>query len=410
MQQEESRCPPAEDARGCPARLPRNVRLLGLASLLNDIAGEMIFPLIPAFLIHVLHAGKGSLGAVEGVADTTASIVKLYAGGMSDRVGRRKAFVVAGYALAAVSRPVIGLATMPWQVLMVRSSDRFGKGIRSAPRDAMVADSVDAGSRGRAFGYTRAMDHLGAAIGPLLAFAFLWAWPAQLRTLFLLTAIPGLAVVLLVLLGLRERPIDARAGQEFRLTLAPFDRNFRVYLLALVIFTLGNSSDAFLLVRVGELGVSERMVPLLWCVFHVVKSGGSMLAGRAVDKLGPRPLIFAGWIIYALIYLAFSQATTAAQGWGFFLIYGLFYALTEPAERTLVANLVGTDRKGLAFGWFNFATGIAALPSNLIFGWLYDEYGGAVAFSWSAALALCAVALLMIVGRAPSGGKPIVAD
>jgi MFS family permease len=388
-----------DDDRAQTARLPPNVRLLGLTSLINDIAGEMIFPLIPTFLIHVLGAGAGALGAVEGVADTTASIVKLWSGGMSDRVGKRKAFVITGYALAAISRPFIGLATMPWQVLAVRSTDRFGKGIRSAPRDAMVADATEPSARGRAFGFTRAMDHLGAAIGPALAFAFLTVWPDQLRTLFLLTAIPGLLVVLLVWFGLREGPISTSAGGEFRLTLAPFDRKFRLYLVALVIFTLGNSSDAFLLVRAGELGVSTRMLPLLWGAFHIVKSAGSMLAGRAVDALGPRPLIFAGWVIYALIYLAFSQATTAAEGWGFFLIYGLFYALTEPAERTLVANLVGAERKGLAFGWFNFAIGIAALPSNLIFGWLYGEYGATVAFSWSAALALTAVLLLTALGR-----------
>jgi len=385
--------------------LPWNVRLLGLASLINDVASEMIFPLIPAFLIHVLHAGAGALGAVEGVADTTASIVKLWSGDLSDRAGKRKAFVVVGYALAAVARPIIGLASMPWQVLLVRGGDRFGKGIRSAPRDAMIADSTEPGIRGRAFGFTQAMDHLGAAIGPALAFAFLWAWPSQLRTLFLLSAIPGVAVVLLVWVGLRERPIVSRASREFRLTLAPFDRSFRVYLLALVIFTLGNSSDAFLLMRAGELGISERMLPLLWCTFHVVKSSGSLLAGRAVDILGPRPLIFAGWIIYALIYLAFSQATNAAEGWGFFLVYGLFHALTEPAERTLVANLVGPERQGLAFGWFNFAVGIAALPSNIIFGRIYQNFGGEIAFIWGAALALVAVVVLAVVGRSPSASR-----
>ncbi len=395
--------PPSPTATDSPAsppnsRLPWNVRLLGLASLVNDIAGEMIFPLIPAF-IKLLGAGSFALGAVEGVADTTASIVKLWSGGVSDRTGKRKVFVVAGYALAAVSRPLVGLATMPWQVLVVRSTDRFGKGIRAAPRDALVADSTDPANRGRAFGYTRAMDHLGAAIGPVLAFAFLSIWPEQLRALFLLAAIPGLAVVLLVAFGLRERKIATPAGKEFRLSLQPFDRNFRIYLVALTVFTLGNSSDAFLLLRVGELGVSNKMVPLLWCAFHVIKSAGSIFAGRAVDRFGPRPLILAGWIIYAVIYLAFSQATSAAEGWGFFLAYGLFHALTEPAERTLVANLVPGDRQGLAFGWFNFAIGMAALPSSLIFGWIYQSYSAPAAFAWSAALALLAVALLAAVGR-----------
>jgi MFS family permease len=417
---------PAErpaDQAAARAALPRNVRLLGLASLVNDIAGEMIFPLIPRFLIRELGGGTASLGAVEGVADTTASIVKLWSGSLSDRAGKRKIFVVTGYALAAVSRPLVALATAPWQVLVVRSTDRFGKGIRAAPRDAMIADSTTEGTRGRAFGFTRAMDHLGAAIGPLVAFAFLWLWPGQLRTLFLASAVPGLAVVLWVLFGLRDRPASTHAAQEFeslptkpaleddsvlfrevlsersKFTLAPFDRNFLVYLVALVVFTLGNSSDSFLLVRVGELGVSEATLPLLWCAFHVVKSAGSILAGRAVDRFGARPLIYAGWIIYAAIYLAFSLATSALQGWFFFLCYGLFYALTEPAERTLVVSLVQDARTGLAFGWFNLAIGIAALPANLIFGVLYQEFGGQVAFTWSAALAVMAVALLSLVRR-----------
>ena len=376
--------------------------MLGLASLVNDVAGEMIFPLIPVFLLDVLGAGKGALGAIEGVADTTASVVKLFSGALSDRAGKRKIFVTTGYALAAVTRPIIGLATMPWQILLVRFGDRLGKGIRAAPRDALVADSIAPAARGRAFGFTRAMDHLGAAIGPLLAFAFLAAWPGQLRTLFLLAAIPGVLVVLLVLFGLREPPSTTRAGTEFHWTLRPFDRNFRLYLLAMLVFTLGNSSDAFLLVRVRELGVAKEMLPLVWCAFHVVKSGGSLLAGRAVDRFGPRPLIFAGWIIYALIYLAFSAAESALAGWGFFMTYGLFHALTEPAERTMVANLVGPGQKGLAFGWFNLAIGIAALPASLIFGALYEVYGPAIAFSWSAILAMVAAVMLIAVrGRSP---------
>jgi MFS family permease len=394
--------PPA--AEKAPGPLSPNVRVLGLASLINDVASEMIFPLIPTFLLEVLGVGKGALGIVEGVADTTASVVKLFAGGLSDRIGKRKVFVVAGYALAAASRPIIGLATMTWQVALVRAGDRFGKGVRAAPRDALIADSIAPEARGRAFGFTRAMDHLGAAIGPLLAFAFLWAWPTGLRTLFLLALIPGLAVVALVLFGLREPPLATPAGKEFRLTLKPFGRDFRLYLLALVIFTLGNSSDAFLLVRVAELGVAREVLPLVWCAFHVVKSAGSMLAGRAVDRFGPRPLIFAGWVVYGLIYLALAQATGALEGWIFFMIYGVFHALTEPAERTMVANLVSAERKGLAFGWFNFAIGIAALPASVVFGTLYETYGGQVAFGYSALLALAAAVVLAAVRRTAAPG------
>jgi MFS family permease len=380
-------------------RLSRNVRLLGLVSLVNDVAGEMIFPLVPAFLINVLMAGPSVLGAVEGIADSTASIVKLWSGALSDRAGKRKVFVVIGYACGAVSRPLVGLAAAAWQVGLVRFTDRFGKGIRAAPRDAMIADSTESAVRGRAFGYNRAMDHLGAVIGPALAFGFLSLWPGQLRTLFLLTAVPGIAVVMLVVFGLRERPIAAPAAKQFRFTLAPFDRSFRVYLLALVVFSLGNSSDAFLLLRLMDLGVPSEILPLAWGAFHIVKSAGSYLAGPAVDRFGPRPLIFAGWIIYAMIYVAFALSTGAVQGWVFLLLYGSFYALTEPAERTLVANLVGPERQGLAFGWFNFAIGIAALPASVIFGAIYQLYGAQAAFLWGAALALVAVVILGAIGR-----------
>ena len=405
--QEPIAAPAARDTSAPDAsqtKLPRNVRLLGLASLINDIAGEMIFPLVPTFLITEVGGGTASLGAVEGVADTVASVVKLWSGGLSDRAGKRKIFVVLGYALAAVSRPLVSLANAPWHVLLVRSGDRFGKGIRSAPRDAMIAESAAVNARGRAFGFTRAMDHLGAAIGPLLAFAFLWMWPGNYRALFALTAIPGLVVVLTVWFGLRERPLTTHAAKDLPRTLGPLNRNFRWYLAALVIFTLGNSSDSFLLVRVGELGVAAELLPLLWCAFHIVKSAGSILAGRAVDRVGARPLIYVGWIVYALVYLAFAQATNAWQGWAFFLVYGVFYALTEPAERTFVLSLVGERQKGLAYGWFNLAVGIVALPANLAFGLIYQWYGGAAAFGWSAALAAVAVALLSVV-RTPAAGE-----
>jgi predicted MFS family arabinose efflux permease len=222
-------------------------------------------------------------------------------------------------------------------------------------------------------------------------------WPEQLRLLFLLTAVPGLAVVLMLWWGLRERPIHTAADKGFQLSLAPFDRNFRVYLLALAIFTLGNATDAFLLLRAGELGVTAPMIPLLWGAFNLVKSVGSLAAGRAVDRFGPRPLIVGGWILYAVIYLAFARATGVAEVWVFFLIYAVFHALTEPAERTLVANLVAADRKGLAFGWFNFAMGIAALPASLLFGWIYSDFGPGAAFVWSAMLALAAVLILAFV-------------
>jgi MFS family permease len=381
-----------------PNQLPSNVKLLGAASLLNDIASEMIYPLMPQFLIGVLGGNRLHLGIIEGFAESVSSLLKLGSGALSDRTGERKKLVVVGYALAAIARPILGVVTAPWQLFAARMTDRVGKGLRTAPRDALIADSTPATMRGRAFGFHRAMDHLGAALGPVLATLFLLTWPGELRTLFLLTLLPGLGVVGLLMYGLREPPNlpdpAAATSSPPRFTARPVQRSFRLYLLALVIFTLGNSSDAFLLVRATELGVSTAYLPLLWSAFHVVKSCGNLLAGRIADKIGSRPLIFFGWGIYALIYLAFAWIHAAWQVWTVFLLYGLFYAMTEPAEKKLVVELVGAEQKGLAFGWYNFAIGIAALPSSILFGWLYEQAGAVVAFGYGAALALIAIVVL----------------
>jgi MFS family permease len=389
------------------ARLPRNVKLLGFVSLLNDVASEMIFPLLPQFLLNVLHGSTAWLGTIEGAADSLGSLMKLWSGGRSDRGGRRKGLVVFGYALANLIRPLVGLIWLPWQLFAVRITDRIGKGVRTSPRDALIADSTAAEIRGRAFGFHRGMDHLGAAIGPLLAAAFLWFWreadpgvfETWVRRLFLFTAVPGVLVVLLLWLGLREPARTSVTQARPTLTLKPFDRRFRIYLAALVVFTLANSSDAFLLLRAGELGVAVWMLPILWSVFHVAKSAGNIFCGRLVDRFGPRPMILFGWGYYAVVYLAFALASTEWHIWALFLAYAVFYSITEPAEKTLVANLVGPENRGLAYGWFNCAVGIATLPASLLFGVLYQEAGPFVAFGSGAGLALVAAALLARMPR-----------
>jgi MFS family permease len=378
------------------SRLPSNVRVLGWVSFFNDLSSEMIFPLLPQFLLTVLGGNRFWLGIIEGIVDFASSILKLWSGGWSDRLGSRKGLVLIGYSLATITRPLIGIITAPWQLLAIRLADRIGKGTRNPPRDALIADSVVAEIRGRAFGFNRAMDHLGAAVGPIVAAVFLWFCPGQYRTLFLLAVIPGLVVLGLLFFGLRESPRKAvAAGPKMIWTLLPFGKDFRLYLVALVVFTLGNSSDAFLLVRAGELGVATALLPILWCVFHVLKSGGNILAGRLVDRVGSRPMILVGWVVYGAIYLGFAMASNAWHVWLLFVGYALFYAFTEAAEKTLVANLVGPDQRGLAYGWFNAAVGIGALPASLLFGWLYQTWSALVAFGFGAALALLAGMMLM---------------
>jgi MFS family permease len=396
----------AFDSSGSP-RLPRNVKVLGCVSLLNDVASEMIYPLLSTFLINVLGGSKTWLGIIDGTAESISSFVKLWSGWRSDRGGGRKWLVVAGYSLAALARPLTAVIAFPWQLFGIRVADRIGKGIRTPPRDALIADSTEPEIRGRAFGFHRGMDHLGAAIGPLLAAAFLWWRPDAMKELFLLTFVPGVLVVVLLLFGLRERkktttviaddpfkPSKTTSVSIGSLTLRPFDRSFRLYLLALIVFTLGNSSDLFLLTRASELGVAAWLLPILWCMFGLVKSGGNMFAGRVVDRIGPRPMILFGWLFYAGIYLAFGFATAAWHIWALFVAYAIFYAMTEPAEKTLVANLVGSEHRGLAYGWFNCAIGIATLPASLMFGVLYQTFGAIVAFGSGAGLALAAAIML----------------
>lgn len=406
-----------------PRRLPWNVKLLGWTSLLNDVASEMIVPLLPKFLIDVLGGSIFQLGIIEGTADSFSSLMKLWSGARSDRGGRRKGFVVFGYALAGLVRPVIGLIIAPWQLFAVRLADRTGKGIRTSPRDALIADSTAPVIRGRAFGFHRGMDHLGAAIGPLLAAALLWLWAGApnesvetvLRCIFLLTLVPGVLVIALLVFGLREpdvktrpavAPDDATTGRgSMGFTLRPFDRRFRLYLLALVVFTLGNSSDMFLLVQASKLDVATWLLPILWCGFHVIKSGGNMLAGRLVDRVGPRPMILLGWLLYAVVYLAFALATAAWQVWVLFVAYALYYAMTEPAEKTLVANLVRPEHRGLAYGWYNCTVGIATLPASVVFGELYQTFGPLAAFGSGAGLALLAAVLLAAIRSESTSAK-----
>lgn len=389
--------PPPNEAPS--ATLPRNVKLLGWASLVNDTASEMVFPLLPLFLARLVGATTIELGLLEGIAETVASLLKLWSGGRSDRSPRRKWYVVIGYSLAAVARPLTALAAAPWHVIAARTVDRVGKGVRTAPRDAMIVDSTAASQRGRAYGFHRAMDHLGAVLGPIAAFAFLWWRPDDLRTLFFLTAVPGAVVVGLLTFALRETARHEAGKERFTLTLAPFDRRFRIYLAALAIFTIGNTSDLFLVQRAIDLGISAAWIPLLWGGLHVVKSLGNALSGRAVDRFGPRAMILAGWLVYAIFYTAFAFVTTLSGMIVALAGYGVFYALSEPAEKTLVANLVPKQRAGLAFGWYNFAIAATTLPGNVWFGVLYQHFGAAAAFGWGAALAAVAAALLIGVGR-----------
>ena len=382
-------------------RLGRNVLVLAAVSFLTDASSEIIYPLLPIFLTTVLGAGASAIGAIEGVAETTSALLKLASGWWSDRVSRRKPLVIVGYALASLARPLIAFAQSATHVLAIRLTDRVGKGVRGAPRDALIAESVDPSIRGRAFGFHRAADHAGAVVGPLIAFALLQWEHVPLRTVFLLAAIPGLLSVVVLVLGVRETPrevpVPTNAATKAPLRGVPLGRPFWTFFASVLLFTLGNSTDAFLILRANQLGVSVALVPVLWAALHVVKSAASVPGGALSDRVGRKPVILAGWAIYGAVYFAFGRATQAWHAWALFLAYGLFFGLTEGTERAMVADLVGRDRRGTAFGWYNLAIGIGALPASLLFGIVWDSWGPTAAFDIGAALAVAAAVVLVAV-------------
>jgi MFS family permease len=374
--------------------LPRTVWLLGLVSLFNDSTSELIYPLVPLFLASVLMAGPRALGLIEGIAEATASLLKLFSGVLMDRRGHAKGWVAGGYALAALSRPLFYLAASWPVVLLLRFADRVGKGLRTSPRDAMLAGAVDKEQRGLAFGLHRAMDNAGAVIGPLLA-AGLLAWGMPLKEVFLWSIVPGIITVALAL-AIKEAPaIPAEQGQPFSWKMADFPAAYKRYLLVLALFTLGNSSNMFLLLRAKELGLPDYQVPLLWALVSGVAMVFSMPLSALSDRLGRVRLILAGWLVYGLFYLLLGiNGFHALLLWPLFAFYGLFLAATEGAEKALVADLAPRERLGTAYGWFNLTAGVMLLPASLIFGWLWQGMAVEAAFGFSAGCALAAALLL----------------
>ncbi|HEU4748181.1 MAG TPA: MFS transporter, partial [Gemmatimonadaceae bacterium] len=360
-------------------KLGRNVLGLGAVSFFTDASSEMIYPLLPVFLAGVLGANASFIGAIEGAAESTASLLRVISGAWSDRIGRRKPLVVAGYVIASLVRPFTALAQTATQVLSLRLTDRVGKGIRSAPRDALLADSISVEGRGRAFGFHAAADNAGAVLGPLVAFLILQAHGVTaldasvlrptdeqaIRNVFWLSAIPAAIAVAILIFVVREVPHTAAGEKEAAMSAPPsapdrLSRGFWGYLAVIVLFTLGNSTDAFLLLRAHQLGVPIALAPVLWALLNLVKAATGTYGGHLSDILGRKPLLASGWILYAAVYFGFGWATATWQAWALFAVYGIFYGMTEGTEKALVADLVPRARRGAAFGWYNLAIGLGA--------------------------------------------------
>lgn len=419
----------AVDAPGTPGlwrryrRLPRNIFAISLVSLLNDSSSEIIYPLLPVFLSLTLGASPGVVGLIEGAAESVSSLLKLVAGHVSDRRRTRKGFVVFGYALSSFTRPLLAFAGSWTQVLGLRIADRVGKGIRSSPRDAMIADNVRVEERGLAFGFHRAMDHAGAVIGPLIGYLVLFYFATNeltpnardFRNIFLVASIPALAAVFVAAVFVRESRHLVGAGEAagetpIRFSLRGFDKNFKRFLFILALFTLSNSSDFFLILRAQTTGVSAPHTLLLWAAFHIVKVLSSIFGGDLSDRLGRRRLIVSGWILYAAVYAGFAFVSHEISVWILFMIYGIYFGLSEGAEKALVADLVPREQRGTAYGLYNLAFGITVFPASLLMGTLWDWRGPQTAFLVSAVVgASAAVLLLTLVKTRPANETHAVA-
>ena len=379
--------------------LPRTVLVLGFVSLLNDAASEMITPLLPIFLTATLGAGPAIVGLVEGFAEATASVLKLVAGRLADRGVPAKRLVLGGYGLANVSRPLIGLASGWATVLVLRFLDRVGKGLRSAPRDALIAAAVGPDQRGRAFGFHRSMDHFGAVIGPLLAFALL-SLQVDLKNVFLASVVPGVLVMLLLWLGLPHDGPKVAVPAPARLEWRALHGRLRAMIVAAGVLALASVPEAFVVLWAHDRGLAVAWVPLVWAAASVVKMGLAMPAGILSDRIGRVPVLLGGWAARVAVLLALAVANPGTFGvWALFLAYAATLAVTEPAERSVIGDHAAATERGTAFGLYHLASGLMALPGAVLFGLVWQRYGSGAAFAAAAAVTAVGAACMVWLGR-----------
>lgn len=382
-----------------PPRVPANVKMLGIVSLLTDASSEAVYPILPLFLANVLGAPVTAIGLIESIAEATGSLVRVFSGWLSDRIGKRKALVATGYTLSNIIKPLFAV-TQTWPaVLLLRFADRLGKGIRTAPRDALIADSGAEATRGRDFGFHRALDTVGAAIGPLTAWAILTLSPGAYRTVFIVSAIPGTVAIVLVIVAVRDvagSEVKARPHEAMRLR--GLGSAFAVFTALSAVFALGNSSDAMLVLRAQNLGAPAALIPLMYFVFNVVAASFAAPFGSLSDRVGRRTVLAAGFGGYAVVYFGFALARGASSPWLLFAAYGIPYALTEGLTRAYVVDLVPASVRATAVGGYTFVLGLAALPASLIAGILWDRISPAAPFVLSASLMATAALGLLLAG------------
>ncbi|MFA5866979.1 MAG: MFS transporter [Actinomycetota bacterium] len=384
----------------------KNVFWLGLTSLFTDISSEMVYPIVPIFATTVLGAPVTFVGLVEGIAESTASLLKVFSGWLSDRLNGRKKLTVAGYALSALGKPILIFSTAVWQILAYRFVDRAGKGIRTAPRDALIADSSDCDNYGKSFGFHRTMDTIGAMLGPTLAFLLLPVFAAHstskgYRELFMLAVVPAVIGVIIIFAFVKEKRIAVPSDcleppAAPKISLKPFNRRFKLFLLVVLVFTLGNSSDAFLILRARNVGLAVVLIPLAYLLFNTVNAALATPAGIISDRLGRFWVMALGFLVFAGVYLGFALADSQSIIWLMFALYGFYYAFTESILKAYTADLVPANLRGTAYGLLNMTMGMALLPASLFAGWLWVNVSVRAPFFYGAGMAALALLLLLI--------------
>lgn len=375
--------------------LKRNVVITGIVSFFMDMSSEMVYPLVPLFLANVLGADKSVIGLIEGIAEATASLLKVFSGWFSDRIGNRKWLMAFGYGLATLSRPILATAYSWHGVLGSRFTDRLGKGIRTAPRDAILAESTDSAHLGRAFGLHRGMDTLGAVVGPFIAFSLLAYFHNDYRLVFWLSMIPGLLAVLLIVFLIKERCEKTASASGFRLTWGHFSRRFLFFMLIAAVFALGNSSDAFLILKAQQTGIQTAVIPIVYMAFNLTYAVFSFPAGMLADRFGKKRVILMGFVLFACIYAGFAVTGSAAMIWLLFALYGVFMGFTEGIQKAYLATLIPEDFKATAFGLYNMVIGFAVLPASVIGGWLWEHFSSSATFSFGVVTSLSAAVMFV---------------
>jgi MFS family permease len=390
----------------------KNVFFTGVVSFFMDVSSEMIYPLVPLFLANVLGVNKSMIGLIEGIAESTASLLKVFSGWLSDRIGQRKNLMLAGYAISTLSRPIIAIAGAWQQVLASRFVDRLGKGIRTAPRDAIIAESTEATHLARAFSFHRSMDTMGAVVGPAIALLLLQLHNNNYKMVFWYSMIPGCIAVLVIMAFIKEKKRSELAKAERpKLTLKDFGWKIKFFILIATLFALGNSSDAFLILRAEQVGIPMVMIPAVYLMFNFIYSLSAIPAGIAADKFGKKRIILLGFVLFAFLYAGFALAKNSAAIWWLFAIYGIFMGLTEGIQKAFLATIIPPDFKATAFGVYATAVGLATLPASLIGGLLWDYVSPSATFYFGAATAtLSAVLFIALIVAMKTTRRSVVLD